>query len=51
MIKAMVKKITKDELAKHNTEQDCWVSVSGGVYDVTNFIPKHLFVWLKCSHC
>lgn len=35
------KKITKEEVAKHNSEQSCWVIVDKSVYDVTNFIPQH----------
>lgn len=33
--------VTAAELAKHNTLADCWVSVSGKVYDVTKIIPNH----------
>lgn len=29
------------ELAKHNKETDCWLLVSGKIYDVTNFIKLH----------
>jgi len=29
------------EVAKHNTEQDCWVVVNGDVLDVTKFLPDH----------
>merc|ERR1712060_1003016 len=33
--------ITLEEVAKHNTEQDCWVVVNGDVLDVTKFLPDH----------
>jgi len=32
---------TLDEVAKHNTEGDCWVVVNGRVLDVTKFLPDH----------
>jgi cytochrome b involved in lipid metabolism len=32
---------TVKDLAAHATEQDCWIAISGTVYDVTAFIPSH----------
>mmetsp|Transcript_19543 Transcript_19543/g.67988 ORF Transcript_19543/g.67988 Transcript_19543/m.67988 type:complete len:82 (+) Transcript_19543:83-328(+) len=33
--------VTETEIAKHNTETDCWVVVGDEVYDVTNFMADH----------
>jgi len=35
------KKITWEELHKHNVESDCWLAVRGKVYNVTSWISKH----------
>jgi flavocytochrome c len=32
---------TLEEVAKHNTKDDCWVVVDGKVLDVTKFLPDH----------
>lgn len=32
---------TKEEVAKHNTKDDCWVIVDGQVLDVTSFLSEH----------
>jgi len=32
---------TKEEIAKHSTENDCWVIIDGEVLDVTKFLPDH----------
>ncbi|KAL3474451.1 cytochrome B2 [Aspergillus californicus] len=29
------------EVAKHNSQQSCWVIIHGKVYDVTDFLPNH----------
>jgi cytochrome b involved in lipid metabolism len=30
-----------DEIAKHNSSEDCWIIVDGKVYDVTEYIDEH----------
>uniref|UniRef100_A0A6U7XZC0 Cytochrome b5 heme-binding domain-containing protein n=1 Tax=Eutreptiella gymnastica TaxID=73025 RepID=A0A6U7XZC0_9EUGL len=32
---------TEEQIAKHNTEEDCWIVVNGKVYDVTTFLEDH----------
>lgn len=29
------------DLKQHSSEDDCWISVGGKVYDVTQFLDEH----------
>ncbi len=29
------------DVAKHNTQQDCWAAIDGSVYDLTSWISRH----------
>jgi len=33
--------LSMTELAKHSSSSDCWLLISGSVYDVTSFIQRH----------
>jgi cytochrome b involved in lipid metabolism len=33
--------LTMEEVALHNTRQDCWIVLSGLVFDVTDFLSEH----------
>lgn len=33
--------ISKSELEKHNTPEDCWIAIDGKVYDLTDFAEEH----------
>lgn len=39
--KPEVKEFTRDDVAKHNTEADCWVIIGERVLDVTKFLGRH----------
>jgi flavocytochrome c len=36
-----LREINPDELAIHNTKEDCWVAIHGFVYDLTEFADEH----------
>ncbi|MBN06820.1 MAG: monooxygenase [Rhodospirillaceae bacterium] len=33
--------ITREEVSLHNTKDDCWIIISGKVYDITDWAPHH----------
>ncbi len=33
--------ITREEVARHNSQDNCWIIVSGRVYDITEWAPHH----------
>lgn len=33
--------ITLEEVAKHNTKDDCWTIIKTSVYDITEYVPRH----------
>ena len=35
------KKISLQDCKSHNKEEDCWLVISGKVYDVTEFLDEH----------
>ncbi|TPX35791.1 hypothetical protein SmJEL517_g01894 [Synchytrium microbalum] len=36
-----LRSISYQELAQHNTERDCWVSIHGTVWNLTSFLNEH----------
>ena len=30
-----------DQLGMHSTREDCWIAISGHIYDITSFIGSH----------
>ena len=32
---------TAANVAEHNTKDDCWTIISGKIYDLTSYIPRH----------
>jgi cytochrome b involved in lipid metabolism len=33
--------LTIEEVAKHNSQEDCWMIISNKVYDITSYLPFH----------
>ena len=32
---------TKDEVALHNSDKDCWIIIKNKVYNITDYLDKH----------
>lgn len=33
--------ISPEELAKHASQENCWMAIRGSVYDLTAYLPEH----------
>lgn len=41
MTSKALQEYTYDEIAKHNTPEDCWIVIKGKVYDPAKFLDDH----------
>src|SRR3546814_19188197 len=39
--KQQTKTFTMSEVAQHSAKEDCWTTISGDVYDLTEFVNRH----------
>ncbi len=41
-----------EEVTKHKSQSDCWLTIDGGVYDVTKYLKRHRdFDYDIAKHC
>lgn len=41
-----------EEVTKHKSQSDCWLTIEGGVYDVTEYLERHRdFDYDITKHC
>ena len=40
-VRELVKTLPLEEVARHNTPEDCWLLVHGRIYDVSAWVPLH----------
>jgi len=38
---SQVRRFSWQDVAKHNTEQDCWMIIEGKVYNITEWLERH----------
>ena len=36
-----IREVTREEVAQHDSEDDCWIIIGDHVYDVTDYIYEH----------
>lgn len=39
--KQTLETFTLEEVATHNSREDCWTVINGSVYNLTSYIPRH----------
>lgn len=37
----VIQKLSVQQIAQHNTPEDCWIVVDNQVWDVTDFLDEH----------
>lgn len=41
-----------DEVSRHKSQSDCWLTIDGGVYNVTEYVERHRdFEYDITKHC
>jgi cytochrome b involved in lipid metabolism len=42
-----MKTFSKEEIQKHNKENDCWIIIDNKVYDTTGFLDDHPGLYIQ----